>query len=89
MVNIKYMAEFLTTSQVAELLGISRVAVFKKIQSGEICAKKVGRNYVINRDDIGDVFRTGITEKRKKELEKGVRKVIAEYGEALRMLEDT
>ena len=83
------MKDFLSTSQVAKLLGISRIAVFQKIKSGEIKATKVGRNYVINRSDLDDVFRKGITPKRKRELEKAVKKVVAEYGEALRMLEDT
>jgi excisionase family DNA binding protein len=82
------MTEFLSTSQVAKLLGISRIAVFKKIKSGEIKAKKVGRNYIVKRSDLGDVFRVGITQKRKKELEQAVKKVVAEYGEALKMLED-
>lgn len=88
-VNIYIMAEFLSTTEVAKLLGISRIAVFKKIKSGGIKAQKVGRNYVVDRNDLGDVFRKGITPKRKKELKKAVKKVVAEYGEALRMLEDT
>lgn len=82
------MPEFLSTSQVAKLLGISRIAVFKKIKSGVIKAKKVGRNYIVKRSDLGDVFRKGLTSQRKKELQKAVKKVIAEYGEALEMLED-
>lgn len=83
------MIEFLSTLQVAKLLGISRIAVFKKIKSGEIKATKVGRNYIVNRSDLGDVFRKGLTPKRKKELQKAVKKAVSEYGEALQMLEDT
>ena len=36
--------EYLSTSEVAKILGISRIAVFKKIKSGEIKAEKKGRN---------------------------------------------
>ena len=44
---------FLSTSELADILGISRIAVFKKIKSGQIKAQKVGRNYVIDRKDLG------------------------------------
>lgn len=47
--------DFYTTAELAEILGISRVAVFKKIKSGAIKAQKIGRNFVIFKKDIGDL----------------------------------
>ena len=47
--------DFYTTAELATLLGISRVAVFKKIKSGSIKAQKVGRNFVIFKKDIGGI----------------------------------
>ena len=47
--------EFYTTAELAEILGISRVAVFNKIKKGEIKALKMGRNFVIFKKDIGDI----------------------------------
>jgi excisionase family DNA binding protein len=47
--------EFYTTKELANLLGISRVAVFNKIKKGDIKAQKIGRNFVIFKKDIGDV----------------------------------
>lgn len=44
--------EFFTTNELAKILGVSRVAVFKKIKSGAIKAKKMGRNFVIYKKDI-------------------------------------
>ncbi|MDP2951186.1 MAG: excisionase family DNA-binding protein [bacterium] len=44
--------EFFTTSELAKLLGISRIAVFNKIKSGVIKAQKMGRNFVIYKKDI-------------------------------------
>lgn len=82
------MAEFLSTSEAAKILGMTRIAVFKKIKSGEIRAKKVGRNYVINRNDLGEVFKKEISPARKKEIDRALKKTIKEYGEALRMLKD-
>lgn len=37
--------------ELAQELGISRIAVFKKIQKGQIKALKVGRSYLIPKDD--------------------------------------
>jgi len=39
--------------QAAEILGISRQAVLKRIRTGRLRATKVGRNYVVPRDALG------------------------------------
>lgn len=78
--------KFLSTTELAAILGISRVAVFKKIKKGEIKATKVGRNYVIAKKDLEDVFGETLSEQRKKELTKAVKKTVKEYGETLRLL---
>src|SRR3989344_5942484 len=41
-----------TTKEVAQFLGISQVAVFKKIKLGKIRAEKIGRNYAIPRSEL-------------------------------------
>ena len=46
------MGKLISTSQLAHLLSVSRVAVFKKIHKGEIKARKVGRNFIINMKDL-------------------------------------
>jgi len=77
---------FLTTSEVAKLLGVSRIAVFKKIKSGEIRARKIGRNFVIDKKDIAEVLGDLLAESRKGEIEKTVKRVVREYGETLKLL---
>lgn len=47
--------EFYTTTEMAKLLGISRIAVFNKIKKGDIRAQKMGRNFIIFKKDIGDI----------------------------------
>ena len=47
--------DFYTTAELAEILGISRITVFKRIKNGDIKAQKMGRNFVIFKKDIGDV----------------------------------
>ena len=44
--------EFLSVSQLAKLLKISRVAVLKRINRGNIKATKVGPNFIIKKKDI-------------------------------------
>lgn len=43
---------YLSTAEVARILGISTVAVFKRIKSGHLKAHKIGRSYAINRKEI-------------------------------------
>ena len=39
--------QFVSVAQAAELLGITRQAVLKRIRSGRLQATKVGRNYIV------------------------------------------
>ena len=45
--------ELLSVAQAAELLGITRQAVLKRIRTGRLRATKVGRNYVVPREALG------------------------------------
>ena len=81
--------QFLSTTELAKILGISRVAVFKKIKKGEIKAVKVGRNFVIDKKDLGNILGKELTKKEKSEIEKAVKKTVKEYGETLRLLGTT
>ncbi|OGJ43854.1 hypothetical protein A3J23_02490 [Candidatus Peregrinibacteria bacterium RIFCSPLOWO2_02_FULL_48_14] len=84
---VNNMDDFLTTGEVAKLLGISRIAVFKKIQSGVLPARKIGRNYVVKREDL-QLQSAVLTEEKKETLNRSVDKVIDDYGETLRLLKD-
>ena len=77
---------FFSTSEVAKILGVSRISVFKKIKSGEIKAKKIGRNFIIERKDLAEILESVLREDKKKEIEQVVAKAIKEYGETFRLL---
>jgi excisionase family DNA binding protein len=77
---------FVSTTELALLLGISRQAVFKKIKAGEIKAKKIGRNFIIDKENLTEILGAVLTEKQKQEIEKSVDKTISEYGETLKLL---
>ena len=78
--------EFLSTAELAKLLGISRVAVFKKIKRGEIKAMKVGRNFIIPKSILGEVLGSVLSPENKLEIDKAVSRTASEYGETLRLL---
>ncbi|HXK36682.1 MAG TPA: helix-turn-helix domain-containing protein [Candidatus Paceibacterota bacterium] len=78
--------ELLSTAEVAQILGISRQAVFKKIKSGEIKAERAGRSFVVRRDDILEIAGRILGEEKKRAIEKSVGKTLTDYGEAIRRL---
>jgi len=82
----KAQKQYYSVKELADLLGTSRVTIFKKIKSGQIKGERVGRNYIINREDIKDFLTTKLTAKVKKEIENGVIEVIKQYGEVLKKL---
>lgn len=47
--------DFYTTAELAKILGISRIAVFKRIKNGTIKAQKIGRNFIVFEKDIGGI----------------------------------
>lgn len=78
--------KFITTTELAKMLGISRIAVFKKIKSGKIKAVKAGRNFVIDEQDLSEILEGSLSDSRKKEIKGAVDKVINDYGETLKLL---
>ena len=77
---------FFSTTELASMLGVSRIAVFKKIRSGAIHAEKIGRNYVIPKEEIAAVLGLFVPERRRKEIDKSVERTVREYGDTLRRL---
>lgn len=78
--------KFFTTNEAAALLGVSRQAVFKKIKAGKIKYQKIGRNILIDKNDLAEILGAVLTEQQKREVEKSVDKTIREYGETLKLL---
>ena len=78
--------KYISATEAAKILGISRTAVFNKIKSGDIKAQKVGRNYIIVHDELNLLLSRELSPKKKKDIEASVGKTVQEYGEALRLL---
>lgn len=82
MTNEKY----ITIPELAKLLGVSRIAIYKRVKKGQIPAVKIGRTYVITDLTIANILGKRVTKRGKKQIDAAVRKIVLEYGEVLKQL---
>jgi excisionase family DNA binding protein len=78
--------EYLSISQFAKILGVSRIAIYKKIKKGQIEATRIGRSYVIPKKYLTDITGKTLSDKDKKIIDEAVKKTFKEYGEVLKLL---
>ncbi|OHB18863.1 MAG: hypothetical protein A2854_03360 [Parcubacteria group bacterium RIFCSPHIGHO2_01_FULL_56_18] len=78
--------QYFSTSDVAKIMGISRIAVFKKIKNGQIKAEKIGRNYVVSKINLENALGTSVSVEQKTEIQNIVKKAVREYNVAFRRL---
>ncbi len=78
--------KLISTTELAKILGVSRVTVFNRIKNGSIKASKIGRNFVIDTKDVLGLKPYVLRENDKEEIQKAVKKTVFEYGETLRLL---
>ena len=69
-----------------QLLGQSRMAVYKKVKNGRIPATKVGRAYVVNAQDVIDLVGQEVGVAGRQVIDAAVKKAVKKYGETLRLL---
>jgi len=75
-----------TIPQLAEMLGISRIAVYKKVKAGRIPATKVGRFYVISDRTVNEVLQKTLRQCDRQRVDRAVKKVVRDYGDVLKRL---
>ncbi len=80
------MTRYISTSEAAALMGISRIAVYKQVKGGKLPATMVGRNYLIDPKDLPYVINRELTEAEKTKVDEGVRRVVKQYGRTLQWL---
>jgi excisionase family DNA binding protein len=78
--------EYISISQFAKILGVSRIAIYKKIKKGQIEATRIGRSYVIPKKYLTDITGKTLSDKNKKIIDEAVKKTFKEYGEVLKLL---
>jgi len=82
--------EYITIPQLAKLLGISRIAVYKKVKKGHIQATRIGRNYAIATDyirkNITDIKTALLEEEDLSSVERIMLQAMHEYGSVFKGL---
>lgn len=78
--------KYITIPKLAKLLGISRIAVYKRVKRGEIPATKIGGIYVITDETVNRVLNRRITPKGKRHIDSAVRRAVRDYGVVLKRL---
>jgi len=78
--------DYITIPELAKILGLSRIAIFKRVKKGVIKAVKIGRNYAIPRAYIDSILGKTLGDSDKKEIDLAVKKTVKEYGRTLRLL---
>ena len=76
----------ITIPELAEMLGVSRIAVYKKVKAGEIPATKVGRTHVISDRVVKQVLQKELSTRDKRRVDRAVKRVVRDYGEVLKRL---
>jgi len=76
----------LTIPELARKLGVSRIAVWNKVKTGEIPAAKVGRRYVISARDARIAAGEELTPEQERWIRVAVERVVREYGPVLKRL---
>jgi len=79
-------AKYITIPQLAKLLGISRVAVYRRVRAGQIKAVRIGRAFAIPTAYVATILGKQLSADDKKRIDAAVRKTVREYGETLSLL---
>ncbi|MHC4543573.1 MAG: helix-turn-helix domain-containing protein [Planctomycetota bacterium] len=79
-------SEYLTIPQLAKILGLSRIAVYRKVKKGQIKAVKIGRTFAIPQKQIAAILGKSLRQEDKKEIDSAVKKTVKEYGQVLKLL---
>lgn len=80
------MKKYFTIPEAAKIIGISRIALYKKVKSGQIKAELIGRNYILSSEDISEILGKKLTVKEKDEIDSVTKRIFNEYGKILQML---
>lgn len=75
--------KYISTTEAAKKIGISRIAIFQRIQAGKLEAIKIGRNYAIPESALPQ---KNTTPSSKNEINEAVTRTVKEYGETLKLL---
>ncbi|MBI3589085.1 MAG: helix-turn-helix domain-containing protein [Candidatus Liptonbacteria bacterium] len=78
--------DYYSTLQAANILRISRIAVFNKIKSGKLKAQKIGRNYIISHASLMEALGKNVGVEKKAAIDRAIDRAMKDYGETFKLL---
>ena len=78
--------KYITIPQLAKIMGLSRIAVYKKVKKGQIKAVRIGRTFAIDRKYVLRIMGKDLAREDKKQIDDAVKKTVREYGQTLKLL---
>jgi excisionase family DNA binding protein len=79
---------YVTVAMLANLLGVSRITIYKRVKKGEIAATKVGKTYIIDDQAVKEILGGKVTASSKERIDRAVQKTLSEYRDLLKQLGD-
>jgi len=77
---------YISIPELAKILGVSRIAVYRKVKKGRIQATKIGRSYAIDRRSVANILGDTLGDEDKRQIDAAVKRTVKEYGRTLKLL---
>jgi len=78
--------KYYSTIEAAKILRLSRIGIFNRIKRGKLKAERVGRNYIINHEEILEALGKSIGKEKKENIERAVDKALVQYEKTFKLL---
>jgi len=78
--------DYLSIQELANILGVSRITVYKRVKKGQIKAVRIGRSFAVPKRYINSILGKELDVEGKREIDAAVRRTVKEYGEVLKRL---
>lgn len=77
---------YVTIPQLAKILGLSRITVYKRVKKGQIKAVRIGRSFAIPEKQVLGILGKALGQEDRKQIDAAIKKTMTEYGEVLKLL---
>ena len=80
------MSKYLTTTELAAQIGVSRITVYNRVKAGNIPSELIGNRYLIPRRVAEQIIRECNAPMEKQWIENAVKMVLSQYGDVMERL---
>ena len=78
--------KYISIPELAKILGLSRIAVYKQVKSGKIKAMRIGRNYAIPERYLKQILGEELSESQREKIKQAVKRTLSDYGDVIKRL---